>query len=193
MPPCVRGVSATLAERGSESLLKQVQDYAARENAPVVAISAAIEAQIADLSDEDKKVFLEDLGMSEPGLNRVIRAAYALLGLQTGADVLFLLVGAVLVFAMHGGFAFLEAGTVRHKNQVNALCKILVDFAISTVAYFLIGYTIAYGVAFLVSAPALSGGGSGYGRCAATFRSFDPDTGTYVGYDGVRRRCPYLG
>ena len=56
----------------------------------------------------------------------------AVQGLQSGADVLFLLVGAILVFAMHGGFAFLEAGTVRHKNQVNALCKILVDFAIST-------------------------------------------------------------
>ena len=73
----------------------------------------------------------------------------SLAGLQTGADVLFLLVGAVLVFAMHGGFAFLEAGTVRHKNQVNALCKILVDFAISTVAYFFVGYTIAYGVDLL--------------------------------------------
>ena len=76
----------------------------------------------------------------------------AVLGLQSGADVLFLLVGAVLVFAMHGGFAFLEAGTVRHKNQVNALCKILVDFAISTVSYFVIGYTIAYGVSFFISA-----------------------------------------
>ena len=74
-------------------------------------------------------------------------------GLQNGADVLFLLVGAVLVFAMHGGFAFLEAGTVRHKNQVNALCKILVDFAISTVAYFLVGFTIAYGVTFFLSVP----------------------------------------
>src|SRR5262245_61880603 len=96
----------------------------------------------------------------------------AVLGLQTGTDVLFLLVGAVLVFAMHGGFAFLEAGTVRHKNQVNALCKILVDFAISTVAYFLIGYTIAYGVAFLVSAPALSGGGSGFGAQGLTLVKF---------------------
>ncbi len=81
----------------------------------------------------------------------------ALEGLQAGADVLFLLVGAILVFAMHGGFAFLEAGTVRHKNQVNALCKILVDFAISTVCYFFVGYTIAYGVAFFVSAEALNG------------------------------------
>jgi ammonium transporter, Amt family len=86
----------------------------------------------------------------------------AVLGLQSGADVLFLLVGAVLVFAMHGGFAFLEAGTVRHKNQVNALCKILVDFAISTVAYFLVGYTIAYGVAFFISAQGLSGGADGF-------------------------------
>jgi ammonium transporter, Amt family len=83
-------------------------------------------------------------------------------GLQSGADVLFLLVGAVLVFAMHGGFAFLEAGTVRHKNQVNALCKILVDFAISTVAYFFIGFTIAYGIAFMVNAEALNGGAKGY-------------------------------
>src|SRR5215470_6801103 len=78
-------------------------------------------------------------------------------GLQAGADVLFLLVGAVLVFAMHGGFAFLEAGTVRHKNQVNALCKILVDFAISTVAYFFVGYAIAYGIAFFIGAEWLNG------------------------------------
>ncbi len=78
---------------------------------------------------------------------------------QPGADVFFLLMGAILVFAMHGGFAFLEVGTVRQKNQVNALCKILVDFAISTVAYFLIGYTIAYGVGFLQSAKVISGAG----------------------------------
>jgi ammonium transporter, Amt family len=83
-------------------------------------------------------------------------------GLQSGADVLFLLVGAILVFAMHGGFAFLEAGTVRHKSQVNALCKILVDFAISTVAYFFVGYAIAYGVAFFVSAEQLNGAGKGF-------------------------------
>ena len=60
--------------------------------------------------------------------------------LQQSADVFFLLMGAILVFAMHGGFAFLEVGTVRSKNQVNALCKILVDFAISTVVYFVLGY-----------------------------------------------------
>jgi Amt family ammonium transporter len=93
-------------------------------------------------------------------------------GLQSGADVLFLLVGAVLVFAMHGGFAFLEAGTVRHKNQVNALCKILVDFAISTVAYFFIGYTIAYGVAFFVGAQTISGGGSAFGPQGLTLVKF---------------------
>ena len=68
---------------------------------------------------------------------------------QTSAnDVLFLLIGAILVLAMHAGFAFLELGTVRKKNQVNALVKILTDFGISTVAYFFIGYSIAYGVNF---------------------------------------------
>ncbi|HKU46089.1 MAG TPA: redox-regulated ATPase YchF [Burkholderiales bacterium] len=74
---------ANVAEKGSEALLKKVQDYAAREGAPVVPVSAAIEAQIADMPDEDKKLFLDDMGMEEPGLNRVIRAAYGLLGLQT--------------------------------------------------------------------------------------------------------------
>jgi Amt family ammonium transporter len=96
----------------------------------------------------------------------------SLAGLQVGSDVLFLLVGAVLVFAMHGGFAFLEAGTVRHKNQVNALCKILVDFAISTIAYFFVGYTIAYGVTFFLSAPAISGGAEGYDAQGLTLVRF---------------------
>ena len=82
--------------------------------------------------------------------------------LQTSSDVFFLLMGAILVFAMHGGFAFLEVGTVRHKNQVNALVKILVDFAISTVVYFFIGYGIAYGVSFLISAEGLVGGAKGF-------------------------------
>ena len=63
--------------------LQAVQEYAAAENAEVVAVCAAVEAEIADLDDEDKAVFLEDMGMAEPGLNRVIRAAYKLLGLQT--------------------------------------------------------------------------------------------------------------
>jgi GTP-binding protein YchF len=74
---------ANVAEKGSDALLQKVISFAAQEKAPVVPISAAIEAQIADLSDEDKQVFLADMGMKEPGLNRVIRAAYALLGLQT--------------------------------------------------------------------------------------------------------------
>ena len=77
--------------------------------------------------------------------------------LQQGSDVLFLLMGAILVFAMHGGFAFLEVGTVRHKNQVNALVKILVDFAISTVVYFAFGYWLSYGVNFYHNAGAISG------------------------------------
>ncbi len=82
--------------------------------------------------------------------------------LQHGTNVFFLLMGAILVFAMHGGFAFLEVGTVRHKNQVNALVKILVDFAISTVSYFFIGYWVAYGVTFFVSAQGLAGGAEGF-------------------------------
>ena len=65
--------------------------------------------------------------------------------LKPGSDALFILLGAIMVLAMHSGFAFLELGTVRRKNQVNALVKILVDFSVSTVAYFLIGYTVAYG------------------------------------------------
>ena len=73
-----------------------------------------------------------------------------------GADVFFILIGAILVFAMHGGFAFLEAGTVRHKNQVNALVKILCDFAISVLAYFSIGYLIAYGLHFFDTAAKLN-------------------------------------
>ena len=72
------------------------------------------------------------------------------------ADTLFILLGAIMVLAMHAGFAFLEMGTVRHKNQVNALVKILTDFAFSALAYFVIGYQIAYGNHFFVSAEALS-------------------------------------
>ena len=73
-----------------------------------------------------------------------------------GIDTLFILLGAVMVLAMHAGFAFLELGTVRRKNQVNALVKILVDFSVSTVAYFLVGYGIAYGTSFLVGAEQLA-------------------------------------
>jgi GTP-binding protein YchF len=74
---------ANVGETGSTPLLERVQAYASKEGSPVVPISAHIESQIADMSDEDKLLFLEDMGMDEPGLARVIRAAYALLGLQT--------------------------------------------------------------------------------------------------------------
>lgn len=75
---------------------------------------------------------------------------------KQGTDALFILLGAIMVLAMHAGFAFLELGTVRGKNQVNALVKILVDFAVSTVAYFLVGFTVAYGVDFFAGAPTLA-------------------------------------
>ena len=76
--------------------------------------------------------------------------------LKTSADVLFILLGAIMILAMHAGFAFLELGTVRRKNQVNALVKILADFAASTLAYFFIGYSIAYGTHFFVGAEELT-------------------------------------
>ena len=79
--------------------------------------------------------------------------------LKTSSDVLFILLGAIMVLAMHAGFAFLEVGTVRKKNQVNALVKILVDFSVSTIAYFFIGYGVAYGVSFLTGAESLAAGG----------------------------------
>lgn len=72
------------------------------------------------------------------------------------ADVLFLLLGAIMILAMHAGFAFLELGTVRKKNQVNALAKILSDFAVSAIAYFAVGYSVAYGVTFFAPASALT-------------------------------------
>jgi Amt family ammonium transporter len=74
---------------------------------------------------------------------------------KQGIDALFILLGAIMVLAMHAGFAFLELGTVRKKNQVNALVKILVDFSISTVVYFAVGYSVAYGTSFFVGADVL--------------------------------------
>src|SRR3954465_5533713 len=76
--------------------------------------------------------------------------------LRTSSDTLFILLGAIMVLAMHAGFAFLELGTVRKKNQVNALVKILCDFAMSTVVYFFVGYTVAYGTSFLTGAEKLA-------------------------------------
>ena len=93
--------------------------------------------------------------------------------MQVGMDVFFVLMGAAMVLAMHAGFAFLEVGTVRRKNQVNALVKIITDFAMSTVAYFFIGYSVAYGVNFFASADVITG--------AAEGSSFAPS-----GYDLVK-------
>ena len=76
--------------------------------------------------------------------------------LVSQADVLFVLLGAIMVLAMHAGFAFLEVGTVREKNQVNALAKIMADFSISTIAYFFIGYSLAYGIDFYAAANVLA-------------------------------------
>jgi len=81
--------------------------------------------------------------------------------IKAGSDALFILLGAIMVLAMHGGFAFLELGTVRAKNQVNALVKILVDFSVSTIAYFFVGYAIAYGIGFFSGAETLAAG-NGY-------------------------------
>lgn len=81
--------------------------------------------------------------------------------LQAGSDVLFVLMGAILVLFMHSGFAFLEVGTVRHKNQVNALVKIFSDFAFCTIAYFFVGYKLAYGLDFFAPASELAIG-NGY-------------------------------
>nr|WP_274620023.1 ammonium transporter [Herbaspirillum sp. C7C2] len=75
---------------------------------------------------------------------------------KNGADALFILLGAIMILAMHAGFAFLELGTVRKKNQVNALVKILADFAVSTIVYFFIGYYVAYGVSFFAGAETLA-------------------------------------
>jgi Amt family ammonium transporter len=88
-------------------------------------------------------------------INRFFRFGGSMEAFQSGGNVLFVLLGAIMVLAMHAGFAFLEVGTVRKKSQVNALVKILADFAMSTIAYFFIGYTIAYGVNFFAGVDTL--------------------------------------
>ncbi len=85
-----------------------------------------------------------------------------IIALRASTDILFLMLGAVMVFAMHAGFAFLEVGTVRKKSQVNALVKILTDWSISTVVYLLIGFPIAYGISFLKPADQLIAESQGY-------------------------------
>jgi ribosome-binding ATPase len=104
---------ANVAEKGSEKLLERVLAHAAKEGAPVVQISAAMESQIADLPDEDKALFLQDLGMDEPGLNRVVRAAYELLGLQT-----YFTVGPkeVRAWTVHRGATAPQAAGVIHTD-----------------------------------------------------------------------------
>ena len=94
-----------------------------------------------------------------PSINIILhtyRESLFMDALKNGADALFILLGAIMILAMHAGFAFLELGTVRKKNQVNALVKILVDFAVSTIAYFFVGYSIAYGVDFFADATTLA-------------------------------------
>ncbi len=86
----------------------------------------------------------------------------AVTSLIHGGDVLFLMLGAVMVFAMHAGFAFLEVGTVRRKSQVNAFVKILTDWSVSTVIYFVIGYPLAYGTHFFHPAASLLADNQGY-------------------------------
>ncbi len=83
-------------------------------------------------------------------------------GLRSSSDVLFLMMGAVMVFAMHAGFAFLEVGTVRKKNQVNAMVKILTDWSVSTIVYFMVGFPLAYGISFFKPATDLLGKNQGY-------------------------------
>ena len=106
---------ANVNDKGFENnpLLDKVKAYAAAEHAPVVAICAALEAEIADLSDEDKQVFLTDIGMQEPGLNRLIRATYELLGLQT-----YFTVGPkeVRAWTMHKGDTAPQAAGVIHTD-----------------------------------------------------------------------------
>jgi Amt family ammonium transporter len=89
--------------------------------------------------------------------------------MKIGVDVLFVLLGAVMVLAMHAGFAFLEVGTVRKKNQVNALVKILTDFAVSTTVYFFVGYSVAYGINFFGSAATLVGKAEGSAFAASGY------------------------
>ena len=88
-------------------------------------------------------------------INLIVLSGGYMSNLKTGVDVLFVLLGAIMVLAMHAGFAFLELGTVREKNQVNALVKILLDFCVSTLAYFFIGYSVAYGISFFGDVPSL--------------------------------------
>ncbi len=89
-------------------------------------------------------------------------ALSAVTTLRNSTDVLFLMLGAVMVFAMHAGFAFLEVGSVRKKSQVNALVKILTDWSVSTIVYFVVGFPLAYGISFLKPAEEILSANQGY-------------------------------
>lgn len=103
----------------------------------------------------------EEDGVEWQMSNSMVQVQGAVQTLTQSSDTMFLLLGAIMVFLMHAGFAFLEVGTVRKKNQVNALVKILADFGISAIAYFFIGYWVAYDAHFFYSAETLSAG-NGY-------------------------------
>ena len=113
---------------------------------------------------------------------------------SSGIDTLFVLLGAIMALAMHAGFAFLEVGTVRRKNQVNALVKIITDCAASTIAYFFIGYALAYGVGFFDSAEALSAN-NGY-DLVKFFFLFDRSAGDWFSFKKDKAQsgfAPFIG
>ncbi len=107
-----------------------------------------------------------------------------------GDNVFFLLMGAILVFAMHGGFAFLELGTVRRRSQVNALVKIISDFGISTIVYFFIGYHIAYGISFFGNVHQLTGTDQGFAMVRFFFSADLRGSSTCHYFRGYRRARP---
>ena len=125
---------ANVSEHGFEDnpMLTRVEEYAAKEGAPVVAISAALEAQIADLSDEDKKLFLDDMGMDEPGLSRVIRAGYKLLGLET-----YFTAGVkeVRAWTVHAGVTAPQAAGVIHTDFEHGFIRAEVIAYVDFVTY----------------------------------------------------------
>ena len=104
---------------------------------------------------------------------------------KNGADALFILLGGIMILAMHAGFAFLELGTVRRKNQVNALVKILIDFAVSTIAYFFVGYGIAYGIHFMGATSANDAAICGLNRARS---AIPPDTIAGIAAANVSRK-----
>ena len=126
------------------------------------------------IPDEERIVVFEDILKEAKDSHVIVATMTALARTGAGADVFFVLMGAILVFAMHAGFAFLEVGTVQHKNQVNALVKIMVDFAVSTTTYFFIGFAVAYGITFFANAAVLTGQATSAGGPAFALSGYDP-------------------